>query len=174
MTHRSLKQHLKTTTISRRLRNRADQELSAQPAEISQLRNVHPRRTTTQPALDYDPASYQSPESHQPPLEWEAGTVARHTSHSLFTLIGAETSTNVLETQHPYLRPDYTTQNSPGERNTVDEPHAPPYHSPDLVSASGLGHSQPPSVSDSHNFELPLAEVHEQPLTPYIELQDMR
>jgi hypothetical protein len=173
MTHRSIKQHPKTTTISRRLRNRVNQDLSAQPAEISQLRNVHPRRTTAQPALDYDPTSYQSPESHRTSLDWEAATVAQHSTHSLFTHIGAETSTDVLETQDPLLRPDYI-QNSQGGRNTVDEPRAPPYHSPNSASPSRPDPSQPRSVSDSHNFELSFAEVHEQPLTPYIELQDMR
>lgn len=174
MTNRSLKQHPKTTTISRRLRNRADQNLTVQPAEISQLRNVPPRRVAAQPTLDYDPSTYQNPQSQHTPLDWEAGTLARSRSHSLLTRTGAETSTDVSETQHLHSRPDYAIQNSPGELITGRESLASRAYSPVPASASGFGSSSLPLVSDSHNFDLPFATAHEAPLSPYIELQDMR
>src|SRR5690349_17030035 len=75
MTPRSPKQHPKTTTISRRLRNRADQNISAQPPE---LRSTRPRRASTQSAPRQNPVGYQTPESHPPSLAWQAPETLEH------------------------------------------------------------------------------------------------
>ncbi|KAF1920637.1 hypothetical protein BDU57DRAFT_437545 [Ampelomyces quisqualis] len=48
-------QHQKITTISRRLRQPADQIVSAQPLEIPRLRSFRPRRATTLPAPHREP-----------------------------------------------------------------------------------------------------------------------
>ncbi|KAF1966775.1 hypothetical protein BU23DRAFT_485554 [Bimuria novae-zelandiae CBS 107.79] len=54
----------KTTTISRRLRNRAEQHLSVQPPELPQLRDLRARRAATLPSNRHTSAAFPALEAH--------------------------------------------------------------------------------------------------------------
>lgn len=72
----------KTTTISRRLRNRADQNLSVQPPELPQVRGLRARRAATLPSNRSTSASFHHQDT---PLNNWAQTLDNfprsHTSH---------------------------------------------------------------------------------------------
>lgn len=168
-------QHPKTTTISRRLRNRADQNLSVQPPGISQSRGVRPRRAATLPAPRHNPVDYQTPESHPSSLAWDSPDVFetkpprtlsspltaeenRPNDQLLAQLVGSYEGARGLHSNF-VPNPDHRTN-----RNYQVQP------------TPGLGFlpSPLPSVSGSHDFELRLSADPEQSHDPFLELQDMR
>ncbi len=179
MTPWSPKQQPKTTTISRRLRNRADQSLSVQPPEIHTNTN-RPRRVSTLPAAPHqNPVDYQTPEPHPPSIAWQTPDTLEH-------IQPASTSTlaNTEEGQTRDLLPAPTVnysayaspQSSQPDLASTREPHTRP-RTYQFQSTPGLGFlpSPLPSASDSHEFELRLSADPEQSTTnPFLELQDMR
>jgi len=173
MTSRSpAKQHPKTSTISRRLRSRADRNTSNQLPELTQLRNVRPRRAATSPQPH--PQSLDS--KHRDPLQpLQSDTLARHPriSGQAQGVDAGEHIDPVNVLGQPVDLRSYTppasstilstqTQSSPGLHRPI------PYFPEFLPSPL-------PFVSGSLDFESPSSTVDpRQPHSPYFELQDMR
>ncbi|KAF1938064.1 hypothetical protein EJ02DRAFT_37812 [Clathrospora elynae] len=171
MTNRSLQQHQpKTTTISRRLRDRADQNLSVQPPEIPQIRSVRPRRAATLPTPHYNPIEYPTPESHPPSLVCDTSQVLED-----FPRSNTSNSTH-FEEERPH--------DLPLAQNLEFRPHESPQRSISRLvhQTSRSQQTQPtsrlefllPSVSGSHDFESQLSADPEQPHDTFFELRDMR
>ena len=178
MTPRSPKQqHPKTTTISRRLRNRADQELSVQPPEIPQLRSVRPRRAATLPTPRHDPLVLQPPESHPPPLFWETKDAVGEVELS-GTSHPAELCENqpvdLVLAQALNFGPYDSVRGSHSELVPTTEPHSNQNYQPLQTSETELPPSPLPSVSGNLDFELPLSADPQLSHNPFIDLQDMR
>jgi hypothetical protein len=178
MTHRSPKPHEpKTTTISRRRRDRADQNLSVQPPEIPQIREARSHRAANLQTPRHNPTDYQTAGSHPLSLAW-------NTSHVLEDI--PPNNTFHLSTSDQYRSHD------PPLTQTTHFAH----HDSFQDSNSGLAHSVSPqtlrtshsqttrslaflpspltSVSGSHDLELQLPADLEQSDESFPELQDMR
>jgi hypothetical protein len=168
MTHRSEPHQPKTTTISRRLRDRADQNLSIQPPVIPQIRSIRSRRAATLPTPRHIP-DYHTPGSHPPLLAWDTSNVLEDIPRS--------------NTPHPTNPKQNRSHDLLLARNLDLQPHgSPPESKSDIVpfaihqtsrfdeaqSTQRLGFLPSPlsSASGSHDFELP----HE----TLLDLQDMR
>jgi hypothetical protein len=177
MTHRSSNPHQpKTTTISRRLRDLADQNLSVQPPEIPQIRGARSHRAADLPTPRHNSIDYQTG-SHPLSLAW-------NTSHVLEDI----PSNNTLHS----LTSDHTPSQNPTFAQTLDFPHhkSPRGPNSELASSAGLEATRIPldqptrastfvssplsSVSGSNNLELQLSADLEQPNESFLELQDMR
>jgi len=178
MTDRSPKPHQpKTTTISRRLRDRADQNLSVQPPEIPQIRGARSHRAANLQTPRHNPIDYQTPGSHPLSLAW-------NTSHVLED-IPPDSSFHLL-TSHRDRSPDsslaqttYSAHHEPLQDSNPGLAHS--------VSPQSLRtpHSQPSraltffpspltSVSGNHDLELQLPVDVGQSDDSFLELQDMR
>ena len=173
MTPWSPKQHQsqhKTTTISRRLRNRADQNLSVQPPEIPLLRTVRPRRASTLPTSHYEPSHHHATDPHPPSTAWETSEVLDHIPRS-----STSNPRTVEEDAQPLDYPPYESpRTSRSEAATSNEiQRARTYH---LQSTPGLTFlpSPLPSASGSHDFELRLSADPEPSSESYLDLQEMR
>lgn len=159
MTPRSPKQHHKTTTISRRLRSRAQQNLSVQPPESLQLRSVRPRRAATLPEPHLDTLQLH----HQ--FGPNRGLLARGSSNSL------QTSQRQQEFVHsPNTSPQGSSPGPPiVELPTVHNFQVSPF------SAFDYPPSPLPSVSGSLDFEVSLSSTNPQhPHNPLVDFQNMR
>jgi hypothetical protein len=178
MTPRSTKQqHPKTTTISRRLRYRADQLLSNQSSEIPQLRSVRPRRAATLPEPRHDPLDSQRQNLPQNLVAWETADFiegpqsSRRISHSASVI---EQSVDQLLAQTLDFSPHSSPQGSCSalvstEPRTIRDYQQAQYPQP------GLPPSPLPSVSSNFDFEAPLPSTDpQQSHHPFIDLQDMR
>jgi hypothetical protein len=178
MTHRSLKPHQpKTTTISRRLRDRADQNLSVQPPEIPQIRGARSHRAADLPTPRHNSIDYQTPGSHPLSLAW-------NTSHVLEDIPPNSTC-------RP-LTSDHNRSHNLSFARTLDFPHHESLRGSNSELASGTSlqgtrnsHGQPTqaptfvssplsSVSGSNDIELQLSADLEQPDESFLDLQDMR
>lgn len=173
MTHRSPKHHQpKTTTISRRIRDRVDQNLSVQPPEIPQIRAVRARRAATLPTPRHNPIDYQTSDSHPPSLAWD-------TPHNIEGLLHSSTSQipDPAEGQfsHPLLAQSFDTsprQSSRGSTSITQQTSRDHQVQPTL--APTFLPSPLPSVSGSQDFELQFSADPGQSHNSFLELQDMR
>lgn len=159
MTPRSPKQHHKSTTISRRLRLRAQQNLSVQPPESLQLRSVRPRRAATLPEPHLDTLQ----------IHHQLGPIRelhlRDNSHSL------ETS----QRQQGLLHSPHTSPQGSSPGPTVTEQLTAQNFRLSPFSVFEYPPSPLPSVSGSLDFEASLPSTnHQQPHNPLINFQDMR
>jgi hypothetical protein len=154
MTPRSPIQHPKTTTISRRLRSRADQDLSVQPPELPQVRSLRSRRAATLSSNNHISVNYQLEEA----TLWDpAGVDDSFTRSNSSHPSGLATSHSSGLDQNP--TPDLLLS------QTLD--HLPPYHSPqasptELVPLSNHPHSdhfEVPHTSGSNLLPSPLPSV---------------
>lgn len=166
----------KTTTISRRLRNRADQNPSVQPPEIPQLRGVRSRRAATLPAPRHNPVDYQTPESHPSSLAWDAPDILENIPQSnTSTLTSTETQPTGLHLSQPLDFPPYEyPQGSQAELVPDTENRAIRNYEPQPTARLSFPSSPLPSVSGSHDFDLRVSTDPEQPQDPFLDLQDMR
>lgn len=173
MTSRSpAKQHPKTTTISRRLRSRADQNISNQPPELTRLRNVRPRRAATSPQPHSQSLDSQRQDLLQP---LQNNTLARNpgiTGQAQGVDAGEHIDpVNVLG--RPVDLRSYTSPASSTISSTQTQ-SSPDLHRPTPYSAEFLPSSLP-FVLGSLGFESSSSTVDpRQPHSPYFELQDMR
>jgi hypothetical protein len=172
MTPRSPKQHQatlpKTTTISRKLRNRADQNLSIQPPELAHLRGLRTqRRATTLPSVRRTSDNYLPGET-QRPTAWNPNVLDAYTRST---------------TSHPTA----LVQNLHSDLSHPLDLHSYHPHRTSVSTSSGyevlpssdsdLLPSPLPSLSGSHTateFELRLSVEPEAPHNSSLELQDMR
>ncbi|KAF2707449.1 hypothetical protein K504DRAFT_504613 [Pleomassaria siparia CBS 279.74] len=175
MTPRSPKQQPKTSTISQRLRIRTDQNLSTQPPELHQLRDIRSRRAQTLSSNRHIKVNYQSPES-QP--VWDPSQLLdqyprSNTSHP----VGSEQNhqSSLLLSQPLRYTPYHSPQPSPSNLvpiSTRPEENYKVQH----TSGSHLLPSPLPSHSGHHNaaeYELRLSTEPEHLQHPSVELQDM-
>ena len=177
MTPRSPKQPPKTTTNSRRLRIRTDQNLSIQPPEPQQLRDLRARRAATLSSNRHISVNYQSSES-QP--VWDHSQVLDHyprsnTSHPT----GSEQNppSGLLLSQPLEFTPYHSPQRSPTELLPVSTRPESESYQVQHTSGSHLLPSPLPSHSGLHTsteYELRLSTEPEHLQNPSVELQDMR
>jgi hypothetical protein len=183
MTPRSPKPPPKTTTISRRLRTRTYQNLSAQPPELQQFRDLRSRRATLSSnrhvSVDYQTSQYQDQEAHQQPVWDTTQTLDQYTRSN--TSHPTESEQNLqpgLLLSQPI---EFTPYNSPRRSPTQLRPVS---ARPELenyevhhTSGSHLLPSPLPSHSGHHTateYELRLSAEPEHLENPSVELQDMR
>lgn len=158
----------KTTTISRRLRNRADQHLSVQPPELPQLRGLRSRRAATLPSNRRTSTSFPVQEAHLNAWNTEhTNTLQRSsTSHP------AELAHSNLLLQEAL---DIATFHSPRDTSSalVSLHSAEPEHyQVQPNSPADLLPSPLPSLSGSHTATE--FDYSESPHDSSLELQDMR
>lgn len=172
MTPRSPKPHPKTSTISRRLRNRADQNLSHQPPELPHFRGLRSRRAVTLPSTRRISGNYP-PEEEQPPV-WNPSDILdpfprSNTSHPAG--LEEEPPADLLLSQSLQLSP-YNSPHPLSAQNETERYQAKSSSRPDLAS------SPLPSLSDSPastTYQLHLSAETEQLHPASVqELQDMR
>jgi hypothetical protein len=171
------RQHHKSTTISQRLRNRADQHLSIQPPEIPRLRSVRPRRAPTPPERHHEPLHTRSQTSPQSFTEWniEDRASESHISgvsdpvqvgvhHQSVDTLAQRLETSPLDSLQDVI-PDLVSIASPTGSHFQQLQYSAPELSPTPLT----------SVPETLSFEVPLATRDPTQLhNPYIDLQDMR
>jgi hypothetical protein len=188
MTPRSPKQHSKTTTISRRLRNRAAQNLSVQPPEIPQARNIRPRRAATLPEAHHESVDLQSLDPQQPPIIWDAEQLPENTQFSRTSnLVGPFEQQPTGQFRAQSSRESYdVAQSTLSEPIPVTHPQSiHSYGNHQTSSTELLPSTEPlpstellpsplPSVTERNDFKFPLAADTQQPHNPFIDPRDMR
>jgi hypothetical protein len=171
MTHRSPKLHQpKTTTISRRFRDRADQNLSVQPPEIPQIRSVRSRRAATLPTPRHVSIDYHTPSSQLPSLAWDTSDVfedSPRSNTSYPTDLEQDKSHDSLLAQNLDLQPHASSR----ESNSELIPLASHWTS---RTQQAILPSPLPSASSSLDLELQLSTDPELPHETFLDLQDMR
>ncbi|PSN62533.1 hypothetical protein BS50DRAFT_577438 [Corynespora cassiicola Philippines] len=179
MTPRSPKQqpHPKSSTISRRLRNRADQSLSVQPAELPHLRGIRSHRAATLSSTNRHPSvNYPTEDTPTATTPWEsldsldAFTRSSNTSHP------QNPASGLLLSQPFHLPPYHSPQGSHSELVPISDPD-PDIFKVQTTSGSDLLPSPLPSLSGSQtagDFELRLSAEPNPSHDPSFELQDMR
>jgi hypothetical protein len=183
MTPRSPKQPPKTTTISRRLRIRTDQNLAAQPPELQQLRDLRSRRATLssnrQVPINYQSSQYQNQGSHQQPV-WDPTQVLDQYTHSNTshpTTAEQNSQSAVLLSQPIEFTPYNSPRRSPTQLRPVSARPELENYEVGHTSGSHLLPSPLPSHSGHHpatEYELRLSAEPEHLEIPSVELQDMR
>ena len=177
MTPRSPKHQPKSTTISRRLRIRTDQNLSIQPPESQQLRDLRVRRAATFSSNRRIAASYQDQES-QP--VWDPSQTIEpfprsNTSHP--TGSDQNPPSGLLLSQPLEFTPYRSPQRSPTELLPLSTRPEPESYTVQHTSGPHLLPSPLPSHSGHHSateYELRLSAEPEHLSNPSVELQDMR
>ena len=178
MTQRSPNPHQpKTTTISRRLRDRADQNLSVQPPEIPQIRGARSCRAANLQTPRHNPIDYQTPGSHPPSLTWNTSHLLEdipksHPSQpapsdqSQFqdTALAQTIDFFPLDSRHDSRLGPVSTAGHPTPRTN----HIHPTQSLDLLPSPSL------STSSRHSSKVEPSTDLEQSHDPLLELQDMR
>lgn len=180
MTQRSTKPYQpKTTTISRRLRDRAEQNqnLSVQPPEIPLIRGARSRRAATLPTPRHNPIDYQTPGSHPPSLAWNTSHILegiRPSYSSQPTSSELRLFRDLVPSQTTHFPPHESPQGSESEFvSTINHQSSHSHHIPASQTIEFLP-SPLPSTSSSHAFEFQSQAGFEQPNDSFIELQDMR
>ena len=156
----------KTTTISRRLRNRADQDLSVQPPELPQLRGLRARRAATLPSNRRTPATFPTQEAHLNDWNGNLNSFSRsQTSHP------ADLAHSNLLLQEAL---DIATYQSPRDASSslVSLPSEEPSYQVHPTTPADLLPSPLPSLSGSHTATE--FDYTEPPHDPSLDLQDMR
>ncbi|KAF2176400.1 hypothetical protein K469DRAFT_723246 [Zopfia rhizophila CBS 207.26] len=177
MTPRSPKQQAKTSTISRRLRFRADQNLSVQPPELPQLRTLRSRRAATLPSTRRISVNYQPEEAHSP--LWDPSEILDpfprgNTSHP--TGLEENPTSGLLLSQPLEFTPYHSPQCSPTELVPISTQSESEHYEVPPSSGSDLLPSPLSSLSGSHTaaeYELRLSTEAEDPRDHSVELQDM-
>jgi hypothetical protein len=177
MTPRSPKQHqapLKTTTISRKLRNRADQDISIQPPELAHLRGLRTqRRAVTLPSVRRTSVNCSSGDTQTP--AWDPNLLDAYTRSTTSHPTGLVQNLHSgllsqpldLATFHPHRTEPPTLASISTGQGYEALP----------ASDSELLPSPLPSLSGSHTateFDLRLSVEPEPPHNSSLELQDMR
>jgi hypothetical protein len=163
--------HPKTATISRRLRNRAGQNLAIQPPELPRLTSVrsHPAANLSGPCDT--PLDTPRQDSQQHRVTWEFGDLTEDPQPS-HTLYSAPVYADLEQTL------GYSPHNSPHSSHSVPKSAELPSvrnYQQGHFSLSGLPPSPLPSVTGSLDFEAPLTSAEpQQSRIPIIELQEMR
>ncbi|KAF1839662.1 hypothetical protein BDW02DRAFT_5526 [Decorospora gaudefroyi] len=177
MTHRSSKPHQpKTTTISRRLRDRADLHLSVQPPEFPQIRSVRPRRAATLPTPRHNPSDYQTAGTHTDSLAWNTSLLLTDTSPNDTpdpTNLAQARSHNLLLAQQLEFQPRDASGVPDSGLATLASGQTSRVYQAQPTQTSDFLQSPLPSVSGSHDFELQLSTDPDQPHGSFLELQDM-
>lgn len=174
MTPRSPKHHhqTKTTTISRRLRNRADQNLSVQPPVIPPSRGLRSYRAASP---RHNPADYQTPESQTLSLAWDTPdtleNIQRSNTSNPSNTEGSPSSNLLFAQALEFPTYESTPGLQPGLVSSVGNRTQNYQQSTPALSSLP---SPLPSVSGSHDFDLRVSADPEQPHNPFLELQDMR
>ncbi|KAF2252664.1 hypothetical protein BU26DRAFT_562387 [Trematosphaeria pertusa] len=169
MTPRSPKPQPKTTTISRRLRIRADQNLSVQPPEVRQLRTIRSRRAAILPTNRRTSVNYQTEETHTP--VWHPDVLDSFTRSNTSHPAGIEQNPDCdLLLSEPL---DLQSYHSPRGSPSAPDPET---YEVQTTSESELLPSPLPSLSGSHtatDYDLRLSAEPEPLQDPTLELQDM-
>lgn len=178
MTPRSPKQqHSKTTTISRRLRNRADQDLSVQPQEISQLRLARPRRAATLPTSRQEPTDFPPINLHQHPFIWETEEAAEDPCQSATSvpsgIVEHQPEDIILEQNLDFVAYE-SAQSAHTGLASATEPHTAQKYGHHHTSGSETSPPPLPPVSESIGFDLLSSAHSHQPHNSFVDLQDMR
>ncbi|KAJ5031183.1 hypothetical protein PSV08DRAFT_386718 [Bipolaris maydis] len=177
MTHWSSNPHQpKTTTISRRLRDRAKQHLSVQPPEIPQIRGPYSCRAATLPTPRHNPIDYQTPGSHPPSLAWNTSHILDDTSHNRSSQPTSPAQDRFLDSASAQTAHFSLHESHPGSDSTVV-----PTASNQIVQTDHILPTQSqqnptsPSLSTSIGQSLQLQSLadFEQPHEPILESQDM-
>jgi hypothetical protein len=169
MTLWSPKHHPKTTTISRRIRNRADLSISVQPPAIPLLKQSRSRRTTSLPTPTYNPIKYQTPNTGPSSSSWGSKQVTSDFSPN------EHPSTDLLLAQSLDLS-SYALPNEP-KRQSGPVLGPPILHDYQIIQADISRHPLspiPPSRSGTISRGAPLSTGQEQVHIPLPELRDMR
>jgi hypothetical protein len=176
MTSRSpTQQYPKTTTISRRLRYRADQGFSVQPPEIPRLRNVRPRRAATLPEPHYKPLDSHRQGSDQLLEGLRHEDLASNLQISC-TLKPAEIDAQAQPVDSLGQTLDLRPYNSPpGSAIVTNQTRSLSDLAQSHYLVSDFPPSPLPSVSGSLEFDLSSSYTnHQQSHNSYIDPQDMR
>jgi hypothetical protein len=176
MTSRSQKQQPKTTTISRRIRNRADQSLSVQPSELRALRSHRPATlplSTSHPSADH--------QTQEEALSfWGSSDILdpfprSNTSRPAATF--NDPASNLLLSEVVNIPPYHSPRQSPADLRTRSaQPECDQFET-QPSSRSNLLPSSLPSISSARpavDFELRLSIDPKHPQDHSVELQDMR
>jgi hypothetical protein len=170
MTPRSPTQqpHPKTSTISRRLRNRADQHLSVQPPELPQLRGLRSRRAATLPSNRRTSTSYPVQDAYL--HTWDANL--HNTLHPSTTSHPTHLAhSNLLLQEALDVATYHSSRDAPSAPVSIPPP-APDRYQVQPSSPADLLPSPLPSLSGSHTATE--FDYSESPHDPSLELQDMR
>ena len=181
MTPRSPKPS-KTSTISRRLRSRAEQNLSVQPPEIPQIRNLRSRRAAAHPSSSQAISSSNSvAEQEQEPV-WTAAEILDPflrgtTSDPVGFAERPDADSNLLLSQtldlppFPSSHPRTSNLSSLSRTPEAGQCDLPPSSGPDLLSShlTSLHENSP-----GEGFSLRLSAEPELHSNPSVELRDMR
>lgn len=180
MTPRSPKPTPKTTTISRRLRSRADQDLAIQPPELNQARTFRARRAATFSSIRRTSVHYHPPQTDEAPLPiWDTSEILEqfprsNTSHP--SALEEATPSDLLLPQPLGLTPYHSPQHSPSALARLPGNQGPDSYGLPSVSSSEFLPSPLPSLAGSlpagdYEFGIHTESDHH---NPSVELQDMR
>ena len=177
MTPRSPTHPQKTSTISRRLRNRQDQSLSVQPHELPhQLRGLRYRRASVLSSSRRTAATYSSEEPHNQPWNANIGVFPHsNTSHPVELTQDSHSALLLQPTLN--ITPHHSPQRPSSALASVSRDEQPAGYQVQPESQADILPSPLPSLSDSHTateFDLRLSVEPELPHDPSLELQDMR
>lgn len=182
MTIRSPKPHPKTATISRRLRSRADQNLSVQPSELPQLRGLRTRPAPTRSvssqrhiSVDYQTDETDTLASIWNPPEVHDTFTRSNTSHP--SGLEEPPSSCLLLSQPLALSPFHSPHPSPAGLVPISTQPEPEHYEVHPPPGSDLIPSPLPSLSSCHtaaDYDLRLSTEPEQPHDTSVEIQDMR
>jgi hypothetical protein len=178
----SSKQHSKTTTISRGIRNRVDSNLSVQPPEIPLLKQSRPCRATTSPTPTYNSITSRTsdPRTLSPSSDSEEVSVGEtggppHSGSLHSTRVHEHSFADLLLSQNSVLN-SYALPNEP-QRNSGPVLGSPIVHNYQAIQTATLGLPLtpiPPPVPGTINHKEPLSIGQHQLHIPYLELRDMR
>jgi hypothetical protein len=169
--------HPKTATISRRLRNRADQHLALQPPELFRLTSARSYPAANLPEPRHTLLDTQRQDLQQDRVTWKFAYLTEdpRPSHTLYSArrVGHQPVYPDLE-QTLAFSPHYSSHGSHPVPKSA-EPQDVRDHQQRHLSVSGLPPSPLPSVSGSLDFEAPLTSAEpQQSRIPVVELQEMR
>lgn len=166
MTPRSPGHHSKTTTFSRRLRNRADQNISLPQLEIRHIRSARPRRVATLHPSRHGTVNYRPQDTNTPLLVWTNASISSDNkpTHAL-------ESSNLGQTQpdHNLLAPilDFAAYTTSQTSNLE-------LASPSVLQASASPDSILSSASTKHHLGLPLSIHPRQTFPNSVDLREMK
>lgn len=178
MTYRSTQlHHPKTTAISRRLRDSADQDLSIQPPGIPQIRSARPRRAATLPTPRHNPIDYQTPNSRPPSLAWNTSHTLNSSppdNNSLTISVQQDLSNSLLTAQTLDFLSQESAKGSDSGLCAITGHYSSHTQQSQHIESLELLASPLTSASSSHDFEVQLSADSGQSHASFLDLQDMR